>query len=71
MTRLITLKAAKTYATEANAVKAVEKAFPSTDEYYNNLTYILQRTADGRFFPVFVGERALQAMAHRHFCVVA
>lgn len=68
--RLITLQITKTYASEVNAIRAVEKIFPATTEY-NNLTYILQRTADNRFFPVFIGERALQAMAHHHFHVVA
>lgn len=65
--RLVTLTPNRTYASAENAVKAVLKVFPADAEYYNNLTYILQRTADGRFFPVFVGERALQAMAHMHF----
>lgn len=68
MARLMTLTPNKTYATEANAIKAVEKKFPADQQ--GNLTYFLQRTEDGRFFPVFVGERALQAMVHFHFNVV-
>ena len=68
MARLITLTPNRTYATEANAVKAVEKKFPEAGN--DNLWYFLQRTEDNRFFPVFVGERAIQAMAHFHFNVI-
>lgn len=68
MAKRIELVPNKTYATKANAIKAVEKKFPS--EIYDGLTYLLQRTEDGRFFPVFVGERSVQAMAHFHFNVV-
>jgi len=67
MARLIKLEANRTYATEANAIKAVEKKFPEASN--DRLTYFLQRTEDGRYFPVFLGERALQAGAHFHFNV--
>jgi hypothetical protein len=69
--RLITLTPNRTYASQENAVKAVLKVFPADAEHCSNLTYILQATPEGRFFPVFIGERALQAMAHFHFCCVA
>lgn len=69
MARLVTIEANKTYATEANAVKAVEKKFPSADN--DGLRYFLQRTADGRFFPIFIGNKALEAHVHFHFNVVA
>lgn len=69
--RLITLTPNRTYACEENAVKAVLKVFPANSEQFSNLTYILQRTAEDRFFPVFIGERALQAQAHFYFHVVA
>ena len=69
--RLITLTPNRTYATEENAVKAVLKVFPAEAEWCSGLTYILQATPEDRFFPVFIGERALQAQAHFHFCVVA
>lgn len=64
------IEANKTYATEANAVKAVEKVF---DEFeMNNLRYFIMRTADGsRFFPVFVGQSAILAGVHHRFNVVA
>ena len=67
MARLIKLEANKTYATEANAVKAVEKKFPESAN--DGLVYFLQRTEDGRFFPVFVGQKAVQQMVHFHFNV--
>lgn len=67
MARLIKLEANRTYATEANAIKAVEKKFPEASN--DGLTYFLQRTEDGRYFPVFLGERALQAGVHFHFNV--
>lgn len=69
MAKLITIEANKTYATEANAVKAVEKKFPAVGN--DNLRYFIQRTADGRFFPIFIGQAAAQAGAHFHFNVVA
>lgn len=68
MAKLITLEANRTYATPENAVKAVEKKFPEAGN--DGLIYFLQRTEDGRYFPVFVGQRALQAMVHFHFNVV-
>lgn len=66
MARLITLTPNKTYATIANAVKAVEKKFPGDDD---GLIYIMQRTEDGRYYPLFIGERALARMVHFHFHV--
>lgn len=67
MARMFKLEANKTYATEADAVKAVEKKYPEAGN--DGLVYFLQRTEDGRFFPVFVGERAIQAQVHFHFNV--
>ena len=67
MARKITITPNKTYATEANAVKAVEKVFP--DDANDGLRYIMMRGDDGRFFPLFVGERSMQHGAHFHFCV--
>jgi hypothetical protein len=74
MARHTPLTPNKTYATEANAIKAVEKLFPNkpnANGKYDGLNYFLQRTEDGRFFPVFIGERAMQAMVHFHFNIVA
>lgn len=69
MARLFKLEPNKTYATEANAIKAVEKKFPDADN--DGLRYFLQRTEEGRFFPVFVGQSACHAGVHFHFNVVA
>lgn len=68
MAKLLTLTPNKTYATEANAIKAVEKRFPESDN--DGLRYILQRTPDGRFYPVFIGNSAVHAGVHFHFHVV-
>lgn len=73
MAHQIKLEATKTYASEANAVKAVEKKFGANEELFGaaKLHYLVMQNAEGRFFPVFIGERALQEMAHVHFNVVA
>lgn len=68
MAKLLTLTATKTYATEANAIKAVEKKFPESDN--DGLRYIIMPTPDGRFYPVFVGNSAVHAGVHFHFHVV-
>lgn len=68
MAKLLTLTPNKTYATEANAIKAVEKRFPESDD--DGLRYILQRSPDGRFYPVFIGNSAVHAGVHFHFHVV-
>jgi hypothetical protein len=67
MAKLLKLEPNKTYATEANAIKAVEKIFPGDD---NALRYFIMRTEEGRFFPVFVGMGAIQAGTHFHFNTV-
>lgn len=68
MAKLLTLTPNRTYATEANAIKAVEKRFPESSD--DGLRYILQRTPDGRFYPVFIGNSAVHAGVHFHFHVV-
>jgi hypothetical protein len=69
MAKLVILEANKTYATAANAVKAVERVYPRGDD--DGLRYILQRTDDGRYFPVFIGMKAMEHGVHFHFNVVA
>lgn len=68
MAKLVILEPTKTYATAANAVKAVEKVFPRGVD--DDLIYILQRTDDGRYFPVFIGMRAVEHGVHFRFHVV-
>ncbi len=60
----------KTYATRENAIKAVQKKFGDR-EFDKNCWYFIHTHTDGRFFPVFVGERAIQAGVHFSFNVVA
>ena len=69
MAKLVKLEANKTYATEANAIKAVEKLFGGEDD--RNLRYFVQRTDDARFFPVFIGAEAVYRGVHFHFSCVA
>ena len=73
MATLINLTPNKTYKTRDNAIKAVEKFFAGKDQHkvYETQTYFIHTHEDGRFFPVFVGERAVQAMLHFHFNVIA
>ena len=74
MIRFTKLDPIKTYATRENAVKAVQKAFGERMTANNNgenLQFILGTNAKGRFFPVFIGERAISAGIHFHFCVAA
>lgn len=54
----------KTYATEANADAAVAK------KGFSDLRHFMMRTEDGRFFPVFIGEAAMQRGVHFHFHIV-
>lgn len=69
--RLVTLSPERTYATQESAINAVHRVYPPDNPQFNHLTYILQQTPLGRFYPVFVGERATLAQAHFHFCVVS
>lgn len=64
MNRKFEINAPKTYATEANADKAVAK------KGFEDLRHFMMRTEDGRFFPVFVGQEAINAGVHFHFNVV-
>lgn len=67
MSRLIKFEATRTYKTEENAIKAVEKkGWPDEYRYF-----IYRDEATGRFYPIFVGEKALHAGIHFHFHVVA
>ena len=72
MAHHITFKPAKTYATVDNAIKAVEKAYGANVAFADtNLRYVVAVGADGRFFPVFIGEAAVRAGVHFKFCVAA
>lgn len=59
----------KTYATHANAVKAVgNKLHP---ERLKGQRFFVMRTDECRYFPVFVGQQALQGGIHFLFNVIA
>lgn len=55
----------RTYASRENAVKAFHKVFGPSPQF----NWTIASTEDGRFFPLCVGERAMQAGAHFHFAV--
>lgn len=63
--KLLVLEPVKTYASKENVIKAVNKRIQNP-----NLRYFIYPTADGRFFPVFIGVEAVQSGIHFHFNVV-
>lgn len=67
----IQIESSKTYATRANAVKAVEAVFGPSEWNSDQIWYIIAALPDGRFAPVFIGERAAQRGIHFKFNVVA
>lgn len=68
---LLKLEANKTYATRENAIKAVQKKYGPNCEHSGSadVRYLLVQDDAGRWFPVFVGQSALQHMVHFHFNV--
>lgn len=64
MNRKFEITPSKTYASESNCDKAVAK------NGFENIRHFNVITAEGRFFPVFVGQEATQAGVHFHFNVV-
>lgn len=66
MAKNINIEPTKTYATEANAIKAVDKRYGKND----NLRYFIAWTKEGRCYPVFIGTSALDYGVHFHFNIV-
>lgn len=64
MNREFEITPVKTYATKENARKAVEK---KGHEEYRHFYMV---TEEGRWFPVFVGQDAMQNGVHFHWNVV-
>ena len=64
MNRKFDIVASKTYANEQNADKAVAKV------EFSDLRHFMMMTADGRFYPVFVGQEGVQRGVQFHFNVV-
>lgn len=62
---------AKGYATRENAIKAVEKVLGKNHEHYGSadVQWLIAVTDEGRFLPVFLGERCLQHGIHTRFHV--
>jgi hypothetical protein len=59
----------KTYASYANAEKAAVNAIPEDNIHYQR--FFITCNKEGRFFPVFIGEKACQEGLHFHFNVIA
>lgn len=64
MNRKFQIEPTRTYATQDNADKAVAK------KGLQDVRHFMMRTADGRWFPVFVGQEAVSRGVHFHFNVV-
>lgn len=64
MNREFSFTAPKTYKTIVNARRAVEKAGCASFRHF------MMTNEEGRFFPVFVGQEAVQNGVHFHFNVV-
>lgn len=73
MAHQIKLTPRKTYKTVDNAVKAVEDKLGPNEAHFGSASahYLIAVGDDGRYFPVFFGEKALQRGLHFHFCVVS
>ncbi|WEM34513.1 hypothetical protein [Xanthomonas phage X1] len=70
MAKHVELTPTKTYKTPENAHKAVEKLNLPDFVCDRQLRYVIMTHTDGRFYPVFLGEPAVQAGVHFHFCVL-
>lgn len=71
MARLVKMESSKYYATERNAIKAVQKLFPDSVDEYQSVRFMVLRNAEGRFIPIFMGQNAVKAGAHLHFITIA
>lgn len=58
----------KTYISPDNARAAIAK-YPFIDEN-RELRYVILQNAQGRYFPAFLGDKAIQAGVHFHFAVI-
>ena len=62
----------KTYATKANALKAVEKVFGANEPHFGSadVRFVLMQNDEGRWFPIFFGQSALSNGVHHKFSVM-
>ena len=70
MPKLIKIENSTSYATRANAIKAVEKKYADRKDV-ENIRYFIHTLENGRFIPVFVGQAAATAGIHFDFNVIA
>lgn len=61
----INIQPVRSYASEKNVEKAVAKF-----KAFEGLRYFIMKTEENRYFPVFIGEVALQNGVHFHFNVI-
>jgi hypothetical protein len=61
----------KTYALKANVVRAVEKFYGPNEDHFGSadVRHVVVQGDDLRWFPIFIGQSALEKGAHHHFCV--
>lgn len=58
----------KGYATRKNAIAAVEKLFAATPHRTSaDVSYIISVNEAGRFYPVFIGEKAIEHSMYHYF----
>lgn len=70
MSRHLTLEPVRTYASEINAIKAALKVYPDSIPANEGLRFITMQTPEGRWYPVFIGQKAVERMVHFHFNVL-
>ena len=64
MAQFFEITPTKTYATKANAVKAVEKKDIQDSIGGKLIRYTVIQNEEGRWYPIFIGEQAVQAGVH-------
>ena len=62
MANLLTPVPSKTYKTKQNAIKAVEKLYQKQD-----FSFLVMQSDDGRFYPVCIGNSAVEARTFQDF----
>ncbi len=70
MIRKMELRSPITYASPARAEQAVKKKLEGLDTGSLTIDYFIYKTEEGRYFPVFLGERAMQFGIHLNFNVI-
>lgn len=67
MAKQIVIQPTRTYASEANVLRALDRAGLTR---HADLRFFIMRHDDGRYFPVFVGQSAVDRGVHFHFNVI-